>query len=119
MDLFDHLVGECEQLRWDFKAKCLRGLEIDHKLPHGLLKHRQVGRLLASENPAGIISQPLITFGNILRVAHQAARHGKLPPRVNCGQWIGLKRRERDVTPPLVSDYLDHIEATSDEEEDA
>jgi hypothetical protein len=27
--LLDDLVGEREQLRWDFQAKCLGGLEID------------------------------------------------------------------------------------------
>jgi hypothetical protein len=30
--LFDHLVGTCEQLWWNFKAEPLRGPEIDDKV---------------------------------------------------------------------------------------
>src|SRR6202048_3891206 len=39
---FDHLVGESEQRRGDFKAECLRGLEIDDQLEFGGLHDREV-----------------------------------------------------------------------------
>src|ERR1043166_10165130 len=44
------LVGAGEQRRWDCKAKCLRGLEIDHELETRWLLYRQVGWLLALQN---------------------------------------------------------------------
>src|SRR5215813_11480903 len=48
----DHLVGNGEQLVWHREAERLGGLEIDHQLEFGGLHHRQVGGLLAFENPA-------------------------------------------------------------------
>ena len=41
--LFDHLVGEHEQLRWHIEAKHLGGLEIDHELELRRLLNQQVG----------------------------------------------------------------------------
>jgi hypothetical protein len=51
---FDHLVGERKQPVRHVEPELLRGLEIDDELEPGRLHHRQLGRLLALENPPGI-----------------------------------------------------------------
>src|SRR5712692_4911554 len=52
--LLDHFVGEREQRRRDFEAERFRGFEVDHELELGGLNYRQVGGLLALENPPGV-----------------------------------------------------------------
>ena len=42
--LFDHLVGAGQQCQRNFKAKRLRGLNVDHKLEFGWLLNRKVAR---------------------------------------------------------------------------
>jgi len=59
--LFDHLVGEREQVIGDFDAKLLRSLQIDDKLEFGRLYDRQVGGLGALENFSGV---ELATYGD-------------------------------------------------------
>jgi hypothetical protein len=46
----DHLVGEREQLRRNFDAKCLRRIEVDNQLKFGRLQYRQLGGLRALKN---------------------------------------------------------------------
>src|SRR6516165_52211 len=48
--LFDHLVGEGEQPVWNFDAKRLRGLDVDHQLKLGRQHYRQITRFLAFED---------------------------------------------------------------------
>ena len=55
--LFNHLVGGRKQLRVEFKAERLGRLQIDHEFKFAGLNDRQIGRLLALENPAGIIAR--------------------------------------------------------------
>jgi hypothetical protein len=52
--LFDHLIGPGQQCRRDFKAKHLRGLEVDHKLEFGWLYYWQVCWLRPFQDPASI-----------------------------------------------------------------
>jgi hypothetical protein len=52
--LFDHLVGAGEQRQRHGEAERPGGLEVDDQLDLGGLLNRQVGGLLALENPAGI-----------------------------------------------------------------
>jgi hypothetical protein len=51
---FDHLIGAAEQRERDGETEHLRGLEVDEQLDLRGLNDRQVGRLVAFENPAGV-----------------------------------------------------------------
>ena len=57
-DLFDDVVGTREQRRWHGEAERLRRLEIDRELVPGRRLHRQIGRLLAFEDPIHISCGP-------------------------------------------------------------
>src|SRR5215475_4386961 len=48
--LFDHLIGPCEERRWNRQAECLGGLQVDDQLELGGLLHRQIGRFGALED---------------------------------------------------------------------
>ena len=54
LPLFDHLVGKREQRRRNFEAERLGCLEIDHQLELGGAVDRQLGRLGAPEDTAGL-----------------------------------------------------------------
>ena len=78
-----------EQLGGTFEAERLGGLEVDHELELGRLHDRQVGRLLALENPAGIDAGLTIGVGDAGSVAHQAAGFGKLAQGIDRGHRYG------------------------------
>jgi hypothetical protein len=61
--LLDHLVGARKQRRRHGEPERFGGLEVDHQLELGRLENRQIGRLLALENPADIDAGLAIAFG--------------------------------------------------------
>src|SRR6476646_4806310 len=69
----DHLVGEREQLIWDFETERLSGLEVDHELELCRQHNRQITRLLTFTDASGINAGLTVCIRNAGRVAHQAA----------------------------------------------
>ena len=70
--LLDHLIGEGEQRRRNSEAERPGGLEVDDELEFGGLHDREVGGLLAVENPAGVDADLAIGISDAGPVAHQA-----------------------------------------------
>jgi hypothetical protein len=71
--LLDYLVGAGEQGWRYFKAERSGSLEIDNELEPSRLLYRQIGRLSALEDAAGIAADVVINVGQICAVAHQTA----------------------------------------------
>jgi hypothetical protein len=78
VSLFDHLVGAADQRQRDSEAERLGSLEVENHLDFRGLHDRQVSRLLALENPAGVDADLTERIRNTASVAHQAAGGGEL-----------------------------------------
>jgi hypothetical protein len=68
---FDHLICGGEQIGRHSDSKCLGGLGVDDQLDFGGLLHRQIGRLLAVEDAAGVNAD--LTQGPRFAAAQQSA----------------------------------------------
>src|SRR6266852_3880581 len=78
VSLFDHLVGEREDLWRNFEPQSPRGLEVDDELELGDLLDGQIDGLLALENPAGVDACLAVRLRNAAAIAHQAAGDGEV-----------------------------------------
>src|SRR6516165_3666986 len=74
---FNYLVGACEQYRWNVDAERPGGLQVDDEIELGGPQDRQVGRLRALENVAGIDAS-LEILVPISSIRSSSAR--RLPP---------------------------------------
>jgi hypothetical protein len=74
--LFDNLVGGREQRRRHGKAEHPGGLMIDDQLELARLYDRQIGRLHALEDAAGIDPELAKRIRNVGSVAHQTTDFG-------------------------------------------
>src|SRR5262249_32029682 len=99
VSLFDHLVGEREQIVRNFDSECLRGPEIDHHLEFGRLQNRQVTGLCTIENLRGVDAILAIAIGNIDAVAQQSARYSILAKLVNGGQALLCREPDDPIAP--------------------
>ena len=63
--LLDHLVGAADQRQRNGEAERLGSLQVDDQLDFGGLLDRQIGRLLAFENLAGVATGQTVRFRNI------------------------------------------------------
>src|SRR5262245_23753427 len=97
--LFDHLVGEREQIVGDLEAERLGGPEVDHELELGRLQNRQVGGLGPLENVRGVDAVLPVGVGDADAVAEQSARHGIFSELVDGGQALPLREIDNAVTP--------------------
>src|SRR6266481_8842740 len=69
--LFDHLVGEREQIRWNFHSERLCRLEIDDQLKSSRLQNWQLGGGSALENLASVHAHLTIQISKDRSVADQ------------------------------------------------
>jgi hypothetical protein len=97
--LFDHLVGKREHPVGHLEAERLGGLEIEHELEFGGLHDRQVGGLLALEDPTGI-DTGLIGVRDARSVADQPADRDEFAQRIN--RWKSAMRGQRAISQPAI-----------------
>src|SRR5262249_733747 len=95
----DPLVGGDLQCQRHLEAERLGSLEVDHQLELGRLNNRQVCRLLALENPAGVNSRLTKYVGDAGSIADEAAGRDKLAQRVNRGYRVVRRQRRKFIAP--------------------
>src|SRR5262249_9201306 len=92
---FDHLVGGSEQRRRHREAERFCSLEVEHELDLGGPHDRQVGGLLALENPPGIDADLPIGIGYAAPVAAQAAGHDGFAHGIHRRQPMTSRKRDQ------------------------
>src|SRR5262245_27510699 len=97
----DHLVGSGEQLIRHREAEHPRGPGVDDQLELGRLHDRQIRRLRALEDAAGIDADLTKRIRNVGSVAHQPADFGKLTRGICRGERVA--RRQVDQLGTSVS----------------
>ena len=90
--LLDHVIGECEQCGWHFDAERHRRLQVDNELKLGRLHDRQVGRLGALEDTAGINADLTKRVCEAGSVAHQPASFHVLTLRISRGNLVARRQ---------------------------
>src|SRR5262249_58861682 len=81
--LLDHLVCDGEKPWREAEAECSGGVEVDHELELARLHDRQVGRLLALGNPAGVDATLPLGPGKTRSLTLQTAAFGGLSKRID------------------------------------
>src|SRR5690349_11339136 len=92
--LFDHLVGEREELVWNLEAERLGGLEIDHQLELGWLHDRQIGWLCSCDYPARIGADLAVCVGQMRTIADEATGRDKLATIVNRRNFVICRQHD-------------------------
>src|SRR6266536_635039 len=95
----DRLVEADQYRQRHFQSECLRAFEVDHQLELGWQDDRQVGRLRALEDLAGVKTGLAVRIGNAGSVAYQPAGHGELPQEVHRRQRVARRQRAKTIAP--------------------
>src|SRR5262249_17401352 len=84
----DHLVGAGDESPRDLEAEHLRGAQVEEQFDFRGLLDRQIGRLIAFENPAGVDAGRTECVRKIGSIAHQAASRCELASLVDRGHRV-------------------------------
>lgn len=99
--LLDHFVGRAEQRERERKAERFGCLEIDRQLDFAGLLDRQIGGLLAFENPTSVDAGLAIRVGETGSVAHQPTGRNGFAPWVDGGNRVACRQREEQIAPTV------------------
>src|SRR5262245_14571364 len=97
---FDHLVGAAEERDRDCETERLGGLHVDDEFDFRRLLHRQVRRVLALEDAAGVDATETIRVPDTASVAHQAWRSASA---ASCSVRLVKKGSEPIASAPMRS----------------
>src|SRR6516164_2657583 len=92
-DLFDHLIGERDQLVGNCYPDRPGSREINDQLELCRSLDRKVGWFLAFEDAASIDPDLLVHIRKARPIAHEAAAFGKFAHVIDC--WNRMSRRQR------------------------
>jgi hypothetical protein len=81
-NLFNHLVGECEQSRRNGDAEHGGGLDVEDQLELARLYDRQVGGLRTLDDAASVRAGLAPRIVNVGSITHQPTGFGKFPPGI-------------------------------------
>src|SRR5262249_36901675 len=101
----DHLVGDGEHARRDGVTERLSSLHVDDQLEFGRLQYRQVGRLLALEDAAGVESCLTKRIGIVWAVAHESAGRYELAPNIRDRHPVAGRQRD-ELGAPIVKKWV-------------
>ena len=86
--LFDHLVGESEQLIRHSEAERLGGLKVDDQLELGRGLHRQIRRFLTFQDTVDVAGGAPVLVRVINSLRNQASRKDVKTFGVDSGQFV-------------------------------
>ena len=89
--LLDHLVGKLLELRWDIKAECRGGLEVDHQIELLRPLYRQVTWLGTVQDFRGVLPASSEDIEYVGPVSNQAAIFWKFAEQRNEGKPFGQR----------------------------
>src|SRR5215471_3227540 len=101
MTSFNHLVGGNEQLVWRGEAEHPGGLVVNDQFEFRRLHDRQIGRLRALEDAAGIDADLAIHIHNVASIAHQSAGLGKFTVPIYRGEPMAPRQEDEFDTPSV------------------
>src|SRR5215475_8961188 len=103
--LFDHLVRAAEQWQWHRETERRGGLEVDDQLYLHHLLDRQICRLIAFQNPAGVDAGRTKRVSKTGSVAHEAAGRCELARLVDSGHGV-TNRQCRELFEPATEEWI-------------
>src|SRR5215510_13390894 len=81
--LLDHFVCNADHVGGEREPDCFGSLEINDHLEFARLDDRQIGGILAFENPSGIDASLPVHIAQVCAVAHEASRLNEIAGRVD------------------------------------
>ena len=95
MFLFNHLVRERNQPRWNGESERFGGLKIDHEFVFGRLKDRQIGRLRAFEDLSDVSARVSVGIRDTGSIADKTAIDRIFTKLINGGQFVLCRERNQ------------------------